>query len=370
MSILSSAINNTEFKEELSNDNLIALYELANRHDLAHIVAYVLKKNGLLPESEIGQKLQKSLYKAAFRIERIRYQEKELKEALNNAKIPFIMLKGAVIRNYYPEIWMRTSCDIDVLVKEADIEAAVNEFEKHGYIIGKRNYHDILLTSPANVHIELHFSILENMDNIDSVLKNAWDYAVPLENYEYEFTKEFFLFHIHAHMYYHFVGGGCGIRSLVDLWIIKQKWQMNYETINQLLKSVGIYTFAEKMDFLVEQIFSEQSYTLENEFLLSYIIRGGVYGTKVGGMAFKKQKNGNILLYSFKRIFLPYNLMKIVFPILRKTPILLPIFWVVRIFQAAFGTKRREASSEINIMKNITQNELEDIGKIKEYLDI
>ncbi|MBO4954226.1 MAG: nucleotidyltransferase family protein, partial [Clostridia bacterium] len=36
--------------------------------------------------------------------------------------IDFMPLKGAVIRQYYPEPWMRTSCDIDIHVKKDRLE--------------------------------------------------------------------------------------------------------------------------------------------------------------------------------------------------------------------------------------------------------
>ena len=41
---------------------------------------------------------------------------------------------------------------------------------------------------------------------------------------EHRMTNEFFLFHCVAHMAYHFVlGGGCGIRPMIDLYVMKQK---------------------------------------------------------------------------------------------------------------------------------------------------
>jgi hypothetical protein len=37
---------------------------------------------------------------------------------LEKAKIPHIPLKGSVLRKLYKEPWLRTSCDIDILVQE------------------------------------------------------------------------------------------------------------------------------------------------------------------------------------------------------------------------------------------------------------
>lgn len=46
---------------------------------------------------------------AIYRYEKINYELNRLRSALNEAQIPFIPLEGSVLRQYYPEPWMRTS---------------------------------------------------------------------------------------------------------------------------------------------------------------------------------------------------------------------------------------------------------------------
>ena len=50
--------------------------------------------------------------------------------ALEKAQIPFVPLKGSVIRKYYPEAWMRTSSDIDVLVHKEDVEKTTDNSQQ------------------------------------------------------------------------------------------------------------------------------------------------------------------------------------------------------------------------------------------------
>ena len=118
---------------------------------------------------------------------------------LEENKVDYLPLKGSIIQAYYPEPWMRTSCDIDILVKEEDLARAVDTLkEKLAYTSDdRRNYHDISLYSPNGVHLELHFSIQENMESIDDLLSRVWDYAVLVEGREYQYqqTNEYFLFH-------------------------------------------------------------------------------------------------------------------------------------------------------------------------------
>lgn len=53
-------------------------------------------------------------------------------------KIAYIPLKGAVIRPYYPYDSMRTSCDIDILIHEEDLELAIKNLIEKGYKCGEK----------------------------------------------------------------------------------------------------------------------------------------------------------------------------------------------------------------------------------------
>ncbi len=120
-------INGDELCDEIKNlitpDILPALFKLSKRHDLAHLVGDALDKNGLLPDgTEAKKRFLQERNMAVYRYEQIQYEYEQICEVLEKAKIPFIPLKGSVIRQYYPEPWMRTSCDIDILVKENILE--------------------------------------------------------------------------------------------------------------------------------------------------------------------------------------------------------------------------------------------------------
>ena len=91
---------------ELTDEELAKLYKLAKSHDLAHLVGDALIKNDLIGDGEIKAKFQKQMMLAVYRYEKINYELGRLRKVLNEAKIPFIPLKGSVLRKYYPEPWM------------------------------------------------------------------------------------------------------------------------------------------------------------------------------------------------------------------------------------------------------------------------
>ena len=96
-------------QQTLTDEELAKLYKLSKSHDLAHLVGDALLKNDLIGNDEIKAHYHKQVMIAIYRYEKINYELNRLRSALNEAQIPFIPLKGSVLRQYYPEPWMRTS---------------------------------------------------------------------------------------------------------------------------------------------------------------------------------------------------------------------------------------------------------------------
>ncbi len=353
-----------ELKEKLTTEVLSALYNIAKQHDLAHIVSSSLYRNGVQADHEILAKFQKKEMMSVYRYEQMRYTYQEICTFFNETEIPFIPLKGSVIRPYYPNESMRTSCDIDILVHEEDLDFAVEVLKNKGYQIKGKDYHDISLFSPNTIHLELHFNIYENTDDLDVILKDAWQYARQKERSMYAFTEEFFVFYMFAHMSYHFLAGGCGIKALMDVWIMEHKMGVSYICAAELLEKAGIYTFAKEISNLAEVCFSGKEGDEFSETLLSYILSGGVYGTAGNRIAVKKTKNKSMFAYVWKRLFLPYKSMTILYPVLKKAPILLPFCWIARFFKMLFGKKGGKAIEEVKTANGVTDDQVEEVQKM------
>ena len=101
----------------MSDEQIHNIVKIAVRHDIAQLVVLGLKNYGLLTEKS-EQQYQQLIYNSVYRAEKLRYEFNKICAVLENEKIPFIPLKGSVIRDYYPESWMRMSCDIVILIHE------------------------------------------------------------------------------------------------------------------------------------------------------------------------------------------------------------------------------------------------------------
>lgn len=351
-------------KFKLLPEDEVALFQLSKKHDLAHLVCQGLEEYGYELSTKGKQDFNNARMVAIVRYEQLIYEYNRIVETLNNSKIPFVPLKGAVLRDYYDEAWYRTSCDIDILVKKDDLQKAIKALcTINNYKAEKRaNYHDISLYSPSNIHLELHFTILENQENIDLLLSRVWDF-VKLKNgslYEYRQTNEYLIFHVIAHILYHFMEGGCGVRTIVDFWIVSNRLSINELELNAMLEKCGIRIFYNSIIELTKVWFEGNAHTEKTLKLENYILNGGVYGNfenrmKVAGTKIKGKKS-----YALRRIFCPYEIMINKYPILRKHKWLLPVYEVVRWVETIFKGKARNLKQELAIIETNSGNDKND----------
>lgn len=287
----------------------------------------------------------------------------KIEAALSEEQIPYIPLKGSVLRNLYPEPEMRTSYDIDVLVHEENIDKAVTAIEQAtDFTMRKRNYHDISMVNQA-VHLELHFSIKENMENIDKLLVHVWDYAVPDEEGRYKLTPEFQIFHVIAHMSYHMVHGGLGIRPFLDLWLLRTKISYDEQVVRQMCADCSILTFYEKCCELVDAWMSGKPVPDELAILEDYSLNGGVFGNRENALA-SKQREHRGFSYFFHRVFMSRELLSTEFPELKDKPNLMPICQVKRWMRLMNPQKRKQIKKEIDSVRAMNAEKVDSFDKL------
>ena len=354
--LLRCEMNETTLCEEIKNlitlERLPALFKLAKQHDLAHLVGDALDKNGLLPENtEARKRFLQERNMAIYRYEQIQYELGEICRILEEAKIQHVPLKGSVLRKYYLEPWMRTSCDIDILVKQDCLETAISVLENHGYKYETTEAYDAHLWSPGGVHLELHFNLMSESIAKKSakVLSNAWERVKPCEGWEYrlQFDEAFFYFYHIAHMAKHFLTGGCGIRPFLDVWILNKIDIFNSKETEKLLKEAGVFTFEQNAERLANVWLSGAEHDDLTKEMEDYIVGAGVYGSLDNSIALRQVREGGKSKHLLSRIFLPYSALKITYPKLKKYPILFPFYQVVRWCRILFGKSKKRAFTEL-----------------------
>ena len=146
---------------EYDVDRLIAL---SKRHDLAHLISDALIRNGIVTEKSSDYKNIKKLKMVAiYRETQINETAKKVADIFQQNKIRYIPLKGSVVRGLYPEPWMRTSADIDVLIKREDFDKATELLFQNDFTTeNERTSYDMGFYF-GKTHLELHHSRLKRL---------------------------------------------------------------------------------------------------------------------------------------------------------------------------------------------------------------
>ena len=360
--LLCFEINGTKLGEEVRNlmtpEMLPALFKLSKKHDLAHLIGDALDKNGLLPDgSEAKKRFLQERNVAIYRYEQIQYELEQICTAFAEAQIPFLPLKGSVLRHYYPQPWMRTSCDIDILIQRENLEKAAAVLKEDlCYEFREKSDHDFLFIAESGVHLELHYLLVaEDVSNSEQQLfQNIWQ-VVQVKNQENmhcEMPDEYFYCYHISHAAKHLQLGGCGVRPILDTWVLNHQISFDKDKRDSLLKQAGLLSAARGIENLAEVWFSNAESDSLSERLGEYILTGGVYGTLENKMAVQQAKKKNKFVYLLSRFFVPYHELKFKYPHLEKRPILYPFYTVKRWLSLMNRKTRNLAAQELNQTAN------------------
>lgn len=372
-------------KSELKGENVAILPEgidlaellsVSKKHDLAHIVGTYLKKRRLI-DGDIKKAFQQEIMTAFYRCEKQDMELANISGAFEKAKIPFLPLKGSYLKKFYPEPFMRTSCDIDILVKKEDLEKAkdilVNElsFEFKGY----DSPHDISLFSPSEVHIELHFDLIEDnkIKKAHILLEDVWEKAYLEEGFSYRYVMDDTQFYVYmvAHMAKHVKHAGCGIRPFMDLVILDNVVKGDDVKRQNAIKEAELTAFYELAQKLKNVWFGEKEHTKETEVFEDYIIKGGAYGTKETKITRGRMKAGNgKIAYIIRRFFPTFEAMEKLYPRLSKCALLLPYYYVKRWISLLFGGKLKSSIKEIERNINLDTDSVDELTRLFNKMEI
>ena len=351
-----------DVKNLITDDLLPSLFKLSKIHDLAHLIGDALDKNGLLIDGSNAQKFFiKERNLAIFRYERIKYEYDLIVKTLEQSGTKFVPLKGSVIRKYYPEPWMRTSCDIDILVKEAELDDIAKMLcETLGYSCPEqRTVNELSLFSSTGVHLELHYDLTEGDNYGKNILSNIWDYTIQKEGLnECELIDPVFYFYHIAHMVKHFENGGCGVRFFLDLWLLNKDDKYIVSEREKYLKIDNLLQFANACENLSEIWFDEKQIDDLSVRLQDYILSGGVYGSLKNRVNVQQAKKGGKFKYILSRVFISKSKLQVKYPRLKKQPYLLPFYTVKRWFNLLFTKERRaDALNELSRVNSLDTTE-------------
>lgn len=367
ISVLRTSLNQESISIIIQEEEAAILYRIGERQSIRSMIYRAFNQTEVSP-------LIIEKYKNAWLVDTQQFilQHDALGKicaVLNEAEISFIPLKGAVLRDLYPSPELRTCCDIDILVQEDKLEKAVKAIEAGtDFRMEKQSYHDVSMNN-SHVHLELHFSINEDMENVDRLLEKVWNYSENDGGNRYKLTPEFQIFHVIAHMSYHMLHGGIGIRSFLDLWLLRTKTKYDETLVRQFCKECSILTFYEKCCELVDAWMGGKDTPEDILVFEEYVLNGGVFGNTENALA-AKQRTRRGIRYLIQRIFISRKQLEIEFPELNEKPYLILICHIKRWFRLFNRKKRLRALKEINNVMRMNPSTIDSFVSLLESLGL
>lgn len=315
------------------------LFALTEAQQLRGMVYFALRRRADCPK----EVLARFEHAALFTAQRNVYQQQEAEGVLamlHQHGIPALLLKGAVLKPLYPDDAMRASCDVDILFDSSARDRAAELMKARGYTQTECTLKDWTFQKPPFLSVELHFRLFEHAEQDArffggdpwELCKTEDGYALP-PAYMYVYLLAHFAVHLT-------IGGGSGVRPLIDCYLYRKKCSPDTETVNLLLARLSLTEFSETVERLSEAWFEDGPRDARCDALAAELLGGHVYGTAAGVSEEQAAAyQGNVARYLRDRLFPPRTVMQAWYPVLETRPYLLPIMWVRRAWNRIFVRK-------------------------------
>lgn len=314
--------------------------------------------------AELQEKLQKSCGAAAVR----ECAQQELLSAIRanfaEAEIDFMLLKGSHLKALYPTPELRFMVDTDVLVREQDLVRAKEILLGFGLETEFDNGKDIVFVKKPFLTVELHRSLFQEDYFMYPYFCGVWERAKKCGAHEFCMTDSDLYVYVLAHLAEHYTAAGSCFRPVMDLYLLEKQRAdtLDFEYIAAQFQAIGIEKFAENIRALAFCMFDGAPKTDTLTIMENFVTLGPpVQNAAAASEAARTQQSK--VRRTLSAVFPSFHHMSTKYPVLKKLPFLLPIFWLVRFVQYAF-TKDKHIVRKKEELQNADQKSVDTLARI------
>lgn len=393
--LLNASIHNTvpklDYSKNVEWDNLI---NEANAHSITGLLYPALKNikdNNI--SKEVIDKLKRYTFNEAIGQSNHIKRTAEILSLFNENNIPVIVLKGLVVREYYPKPDLRTMCDSDVIIHKNDLERVRKLLLERGFVEeGDAGHHIAFMKGGLN--LEVHWTLANESfrKGQECFQERIWDDAMKIKVGGVDtlsLSLEDLALHLCAHMASHMAISGFGVRQLADLVLLVEHKgnEIDWDEFKDKAKKSGLTQFSTGMFKVCNYLFDMEipkQLNIKNsrndeeiiKLVVNDIFTGGVYGQRDLSFSFRAQVGYDIdddstfsMLKRYIQVILPpISKLSDRYAYAKKYKILLPAAWIHHIY-VGITTKKYDSESKKKFLTSTISN-AKSRNKVVRWLEL
>lgn len=220
--------------------------------------------NKVRVSEELLKYLRETVLKEAFVLESQYTMFGEVLQKLTHYNIPIVALKGLVLRDFYPDKWMRYMSDFDLLVRESDMSQIDSILKKFGYISRHDDFEESQYEHRILPKLDIHTQLVSPLIEFDESFRftdEAWHRTEPIVISGVEVRKlrpiDNLIFLI-MHMANHALIGGIDLRQLCDMVLFVEEYfeKIDWREFLESVKSMNILDFTTSLFLVCKTLFN------------------------------------------------------------------------------------------------------------------
>ncbi|MGN1104610.1 MAG: nucleotidyltransferase family protein [Candidatus Coproplasma sp.] len=362
MNLLIKIIRSVLNGEKLSVKIDEGLFALAKYHSVATYL-YPCMDTAVTDKAVADQVTQ--IYFTALKRDLIQQTERAaIEEEFEKKQVRHVELKGMVMKGYYPQPHLRTMGDMDYLIAEESFSKARQVLTNAGYTVYGNCEHHLELSKPPIMLIELHRMLIAQDDLGRELFENIIERCKVKQGKEYalEMSDEDFYLHLMLHLIKHYVYGGTGLRSFIDVYLyLKAKPDLDREYLSKAFEQTKYADTVALVERFAIDLFDGNPLDSEEQKMLERVIYSGTYGTMENTSEKELDESGNSAFkIIMRKLFPTVRTMKGWYPILGKGAgiLLLPVFYIWHPISRVFKVNSYRRAKQL--IKSQKQSEEEE----------
>ncbi len=363
------------------------LMELAHIHGLAGTLGYMTMTYPICPDPEMCAHLRERCMKNLIQFGNRGELGALFSRTLAEHGIDHIVMKGFVLRNFYPVPELRTFGDIDLVIRPEDRERC-HELMQQLNFQTKADWEPVYSYIKDSEYYEIHTELLEvdvsEKADYRGYFRDLWDHVTEVEERRYQFFPEYHFLYMLVHIAKHITGSGAGLRMYLDVAVFLRHYGhgLDWDYISRELKELELSGFANTVLTLVQEAFGISSPMaldpVEEETLASFLeftVNGGVFGQNsrdsgVNSLKNESRNSGAVSRFGTiaRRLFPSAKTIESRYTYLQDKPWLLPAAWAHRLIRTK--DKIHDHAREAQNILSADMDEVQELTRLYEKIGL